>query len=209
MIHLCLPLLSKAANHSYIHSNHIGKLLQKLSKNKYTAIVSSPLHTTMSSSDKTKISTSIPTFNGTNYCEWADAIKSFMWYSGVWFLIEGYGSDATAKVAGIACPTLANTTPNNAAEIASWDEKNNKALGTIMMYMAANLKRHVTDKYTALAAWTTLKDKYEKPRVVGTFVTFQKLFNAALLDRSAFGPQIDSMIESSTQVNNAGIKVSE
>lgn len=154
----------------------------------------------MSSSDKTKISTSIPTFNGTNYREWADAVKSFMRYSGVWFLIEGYGSDATATQPGMPRPTLTTTTPNNAAEIASWDEKNDKALGMIMMYVAANLKHHVTDKFTALAAWTTLKEEYEKPGAVGAFIAFQKLFNAALSDRSALGPQIDSMIEASVQV---------
>lgn len=163
----------------------------------------------MSSSDKTKISTSIPTFNGTNYREWADAVKSFMRYSGVWFLIEGYGSDSTSKVPGMARPTLTTTTPNNAAEIASWDEKNDKALGTIMIYVAANLKHHVTDKYMALEAWTTLQTEYEKPEAVGAFVAFQKLFNAVLSDRSALGPQIDSMIEASTQVNNAGIAVTE
>lgn len=42
---------------------------------------------------------------------------------------------------------------------------------------------------------------------MGAFVAFQKLFNTTLSNTSALGPQIDSMIEAASQVNNTGIEV--
>jgi hypothetical protein len=94
-----------------------------------------------------------------------------MWYNSVWFLIEGYGSIATTKQPGMPCPTLA-TNSSNAAEVAAWDKKNDKALGTILLYVAPNLKHHIDKAYTALEAWNTLAAEYKKPRAVGTFIAF-------------------------------------
>jgi hypothetical protein len=162
----------------------------KRSRNQFLALVYSSLPMTMastSSSDRTKLSTTMPIFNGLNYCEWADAIKSFMRYNSVWFLIEGYGSNATTKQPGMPQPMLA-TNSSNAAEVVAWDKKNNKALGTILLYVAPNLKHHVDKAYTALEAWNTLAVEYKKPGAVGAFVAFQKLFNAQLSDSSALGP---------------------
>jgi hypothetical protein len=48
-------------------------------------------------------------------------------------------------------PMLA-TNSSNAAEVAAWDKNNNKALGTILLYVALNLKHHVDKAYTALEA---------------------------------------------------------
>jgi hypothetical protein len=88
-------------------------------------------------------------FNGLNYREWADAIKFFMRYNSVWFLIEDYGSTATTKQPSMPHPTLA-TNSSNAAEVAAWDEKNDKALGMTLLYVAPNLKHHVDKTYMAL-----------------------------------------------------------
>ena len=168
--------------------------------------------TSTSSSDKTKVRAEIPTFNGTNYQEWADAIRGFMRYGGVWFLIEGYGSTTGNVQPGTARPTLVPPAGNNlgnATEVAAWDQANDKALGIIQLYTAANLKHHINSKQTAAEAWKELKDTYEKPGAVGAFVAFQKMFNAHLSDQSALAPQIDSIIEHAARVNNAGITVSE
>ncbi|EKM51135.1 uncharacterized protein PHACADRAFT_199968 [Phanerochaete carnosa HHB-10118-sp] len=139
-----------------------------------------------SSSDPTKLATStIPQFDGTNYKKWSDAIQAFLRYQGVWYLIQGYGSTVTVPVPGLARP------------IPATDEKNDKVLGIIQLYVAQNLCHLVDDKFSALDAWTAAKAGYEKPGVVGTFVAFQKLFNAQLSDSSALGPQLDVLTEQS------------
>lgn len=164
-----------------------------------------------SSSDPTKLATStIPLFNGSNYKQWSDAIRAFLRFSGVWFLIQGYGSTIAQAQPGMARPTV-GTTPTTAelAAQASWDEKNDKALGIIQLYVAQHLRHHVDDKTTALDAWNAIKDGYEKPGAVGAFVAFQKLFNAQLSDASPLGPQIDALLKAANQVNAAGIDVKE
>lgn len=125
-------------------------------------------------SDPFKVTTStIPQLDGTNYTQWATAVRSFMRYSGVWHLIEGYGSTGTTPQPGTPRPAA-----TAAEEQAKWDEKNDKALGVIQMYTKHNLQHLIADKYTAFEAWTTLKTQYEKPGAVGAFVAFQNLFNA-------------------------------
>ena len=161
-----------------------------------------------SSSDRTKLfSSKIPDLNGTNCRAWADAVKAFARYNGVWFLIEGYGTTATTQVVGMARPTPVVPDPNatppvqgNAAEVAAWDQANDKLLGIIQMYIAANLQHHVKDLYTALEAWNALKGVYSTPGAVGAFVEFQKLFNTQLKDTAPLGPQIDAMIEAAAHV---------
>jgi ribosomal protein L44E len=101
------------------------------------------------------------------------------------------------------------TNSSNAAEVTALDEKNDKALDMILLYVAPNLKHHVDKAYTALEAWNTLAAQYKKPGAIGVFVAFQKLFNAQLSDGSALELQINAMIEAANQVNNAGIEVKE
>ncbi|EKM51288.1 uncharacterized protein PHACADRAFT_103520 [Phanerochaete carnosa HHB-10118-sp] len=126
-----------------------------------------------SSFDPTKLATStISQFDGTNYKKWSDVIRAFLRYQGVWYLIQGYGSTATVPVPGLARPIAATDTPT-ATEIAAqaaWDEKNDKALGIIQLYVAQNLRHLVDDKFLALDAWTAIKAGYEKPGAVGAFV---------------------------------------
>ena len=86
-----------------------------------------------SSSDLTKLTTVIiPKFDRTNYKVWADALRSFLWYQGLQFLIEGYSSTANQKLPGLSRPTLsATSTPAEITSQAAWDEKNDKALSSI------------------------------------------------------------------------------
>lgn len=162
-----------------------------------------------SSSDPSKLSTVIvPMFDGLNYKKWSDSLRSFLRYNGLWFLIEGYGSNATTKTAGMARPTVGQTaTAEELAAQAAWDEKNDKALGALQLYVAQNLRHLVDNEYTVLAAWTTIKNQYEKPGAVGAFVAFQQLFNTVLSDSASLGPQIDAVVEKSAMVNAAGIEI--
>ena len=127
-----------------------------------------------SSSDLTKLMTAvIPKFDGTNYKVWPNALRSFLQYQGLWFLIEGYGSTAQQALSGMARPTL-SATPT-LAEImaqAAWDEKNDKALGSIQLYVAQNLRHMVDGEYLAATTWKKIVDEYKKPRVVGAFMAF-------------------------------------
>ena len=96
-------------------------------------------------SDPTKLAMStIPTFNGINYKVQADALRSFLQYNGLWFLIEGYSSATGQKLPGMPHPTVsAMPTPTEIMAQATWDEKNNKVLGAIQLYVVQNLRHMV------------------------------------------------------------------
>lgn len=163
------------------------------------------------SSDPTKlVMSTIPTFNGTNYKVWADALRSFLRYNGLWFLIEGYGSTAATPQPGMTRPPLSATpTAVETVAQAAWDEKNDKALGAIQLYVAQNLRHMVDNEYLAATAWKKITDEYAKPGVVGAYVAFQQFIGTQLSNASGLGPQIDAIIEKATQVNAAGIVLSE
>ena len=64
----------------------------------------------LSSSDLTKLTMAvILKFDGTNYKVWADALRSFLWYQGLWFLIQGYGSTTQQALPGMPRPMLSAT----------------------------------------------------------------------------------------------------
>ena len=122
-------------------------------------------------SDKEK---KLPTLTGENYREWADAMKGFLMFNGCWYLIEDYGATGGTgfpRPQAGAAPEL----------IAAWDEKNEKAMGSMLMFVSANLKHHLTPYRFAFQAWAKLKAEYESPGAVGAFVNFQALFNSRLI----------------------------
>ena len=162
-------------------------------------------------SDLIKLATStILKFDSTNYKVWADSLCSFLRYNGFWFLIEGYGSTAGQKVPSLTHPTLSATpTATEIAAQAVWDEKNNKVLSSIQLYIAQNLCHMVDNEYLAATAWKKIADEYDKPGVVGAFVVFQQFIGLHMSDASALGPQIDSIIEKAAQVNAVGIELKE
>ena len=70
-------------------------------------------------------------------------------------------------------PTLSATpTPAEITAQAAWDEKNDKALSSIQLYIMQNLRHMVDREYLAATTWKKIADEYKKPRVVGTFVVF-------------------------------------
>ena len=162
-------------------------------------------------SDPTKLATStIPKFDSTNYKVWTDSLRSFLRYNGLWFLIEGYSSAISQKQSGMSRPTVSTTpTPTEITAQATWDEKNDKVLGSIQLYVAQNLHHMVDNEYLTAIAWKKITDEYEKPRVVGAFVAFQQFIGLHMSDALALGPQIDSIIEKAVQVNTAGIELKE
>ena len=70
-------------------------------------------------------------------------------------------------------PTLSTTpTPAEITAQAAWDEKNDKALGSIQLYVVQNLRHMMDGEYLAATAWKKIADEYKKPGVVGAFVVF-------------------------------------
>lgn len=155
-----------------------------------------------------KISEKLLLFNNTNYQEWANILKGFIYFFGIWFIIKGYSSTTMAPISSLFWLSLI-TSPDNSDKIATWNDKNDKTLNLIQMHIASNLKHYINNANDTSVAWKTLTDVYKKPRAVSAYIAFQKLFNTALTDIKALMPQINAMIKACAHVNDAGIIVSK
>src|SRR5688572_19171463 len=148
--------------------------------------------------DPAKISTStIPIFDGSNYQAWYNSLRGIFRLSGVWDIVE----------ANNGVPTLRPT--SGADEQSAWDEKNNKALGYMSVYMNPSLQHLIGDESVAATVWKNIKDKYGKPGGVGAFVYFQQLFRTTLNDSKPLRPQITELEAARQRTTNAGIKVDD
>ena len=105
--------------------------------------------------------------------------------------------------------TSTTPTPAELQAQAAWDEKNNKALGAIELYIAQDLRHLIDGEFLAAITWKKIMDEYVKPGVMGVYVAFQQFINTQISDVSGLSPQIDSIIEKAVQVNKAGIVISE
>lgn len=152
------------------------------------------------SSDPTKLAmTNLIQFDGTNWNEFAPPMKAYMQYQGVWLLVKGYGTNA-----GLSRP------PDSKAEDqAKWDEKNDKALGILYLYIRPHLLHIIDGKASIADAWKELEDTFKKPGAVGAFVYFQQLFNMVLDEHKALRPQLDAMQQFATRVTSDGITIAE
>ena len=131
------------------------------------------------SSDASGPKINLVTLDGTNWNRFETPMKSYLRYHGCWFLIEEYGytPGGTTPPTGTLRPTPSNT---NAEEVAKWDEKNDRAIGLILLHLAEHIMHTVAHLSTAKAIWDELKRVYAKPGSVGAFVHFQQLFNSTL-----------------------------
>ena len=100
----------------------------------------------MSSDSGPKIN--LVTLDGTNWNRFETPMKSYLRYHGCWFLIEEYGyvSGGTTAPVGTPRPT---PTANNADEVAKWDEKNDRAVGLILLHLAEHILHTVSSLNTA------------------------------------------------------------
>ena len=160
------------------------------------------------SSDASGPKINLVTLDGTNWNRFETPMKSYLRSHGCWFLIEEYGYTPrwTTPPTGTLRPTPSNT---NAEEVAKWDEKNDRAIGLILLHLAEHIMHTVAHLSTAKAIWDELKRVYAKPGSVGAFVHFQQLFNSTLSDKSPLRPQLDAIQEFANRVKNDGIDVKD
>lgn len=126
----------------------------------------------------------------------------FRW-SGSWNIVEGNSGTPLPR------PTAAATGEDLPTIQAAWDEKNDKALGLMTIYISSSLQFLIGNTTTAAAAWKAIKDQYAKPGAVGAFVYFQQLFNTRFDDAQPLCPQITALEEIRSRTVDAGIAISD
>ncbi|KAF5367460.1 hypothetical protein D9758_003824 [Tetrapyrgos nigripes] len=96
--------------------------------------------------------TTVPVFSGADFNIWANILLSWLQATG---LSSVLGSDR----------------PSDAT--ANWDEKNDKAIGSIKLRLSPAIRQKTLGMTSAKEIWTTLKNTYGKPGVSAVYTDFK------------------------------------
>ncbi|KAF5364794.1 hypothetical protein D9758_009329 [Tetrapyrgos nigripes] len=122
--------------------------------------------------------TTVPVFSGVDFNIWANILLSWLQATG---LSSVLGSDrpSDAEVSTVS-PLSAEDTAAQAEAItaalkkqADWDEKNDKAIGSIKLRLSPAIRQKTLGMTSAKEIWTTLKTTYGKPGVSAVYTDFK------------------------------------
>ncbi|KAF5359931.1 hypothetical protein D9758_013958 [Tetrapyrgos nigripes] len=123
--------------------------------------------------------TTVPVFAGVDFNIWADILLSWLQATGLSSVLgSDRPSDATMSTVS---PLSAEDTAAQAEAItaalkkqANWDEKNDKAIGSIKLRLSPAIRQKTLGMTSAKEIWTTLKTAYGKPGVSAVYTDFKR-----------------------------------
>ncbi|KAF5336747.1 hypothetical protein D9758_016265 [Tetrapyrgos nigripes] len=123
--------------------------------------------------------TTVPVFAGVDFNIWADILLSWLQATGLSSVLSS-DRPSDAEVSTVS-PLSAEDTAAQAEAIttalkkqADWDEKNDKAIGSIKLRLSPPIRQKVLSLTSAKEIWTTLKKTYGKPGVSAVYTDFKR-----------------------------------
>ncbi|KIK13984.1 hypothetical protein PISMIDRAFT_17611 [Pisolithus microcarpus 441] len=110
----------------------------------------------MADQKETSTSKNIPCLNGSNYASWKAMIKGYFMTLDVWGVVNGT----------IALPGGPD------AAIAAWHTKNQRGMGTILLYCDPVISVSLDSKSTAKEMWDHLATTYGAPTAMSAYTDF-------------------------------------
>ncbi|KAF5358761.1 hypothetical protein D9758_008551 [Tetrapyrgos nigripes] len=123
--------------------------------------------------------TTVPVFAGVDFNIWADILLAWLQATGLSSVLSSdRPSDAEVSTVSplSAEDTAAQTEAITAArkKQADWDEKNDKAIGSIKLCLSPPVRQKTLGMTTAKAIWVFLKKTYGKPGVSAIYTDFKR-----------------------------------
>ncbi|KAF5372250.1 hypothetical protein D9758_004984 [Tetrapyrgos nigripes] len=122
--------------------------------------------------------TTVPVFAGIDFNIWADILLSWLQATGLSSVLSS-DRPSDAEVSTVS-PLSTEDTAAQAEAItaalkkqADWDEKNDKAIGSIKLRLSAAVRQKVLGMTSAKEIWTFLKKTYGKPGVSAIYTNFK------------------------------------
>ena len=128
----------------------------------------------------------VPVFDGTNYQQWVAAMQSFLMSQEQWKCVKP-GADVPDEV-------KVEDSVMNAAEIASWLEDAEKAMGNICLCLHHTIGYQFNSEESPAALWQTLKKKYGAPGMPTAFKEFKGIMDTIIPNNSDPNPAIDKIL---------------
>jgi hypothetical protein len=163
------------------------------------------------------LSASLPSFDGTNYQQWANRIEAYLQTQELWEYVNGNeiqpeipekpinpvreededGKETTAYRRKVQKYDEAVTAYNTAVTTAKpWLKANTKALGIISLKLVDKLQ--YLKKPMARDTWLVLKEQFDQQGPAATFIDFKAVINFKFDDRKDLSVQI---VELNTKIN--------
>ncbi|KAF5366252.1 hypothetical protein D9758_005814 [Tetrapyrgos nigripes] len=123
--------------------------------------------------------TTVPVFAGVDFNIWADILLAWLQATGLSSVLSSdRPNDAEVSTAS---PLSAEDAAAQAEAItaaqkkqADWDEKNDKAMGSIKLHLSPPVRQKTLGMTTAKAIWVFLKKTYGKPGVSAIYTDFKR-----------------------------------
>ncbi|KIK14736.1 hypothetical protein PISMIDRAFT_17101 [Pisolithus microcarpus 441] len=128
----------------------------------------------MTDQKETSASKNIPRLNGSNYASWKAMIKGYFMTLDVWGVVEGT----------ITLPSGPD------AAIAAWHTKNQRGMGTILLYCDPVISVSLDSKNTAKEMWDHLATTYGAPMAVSAYTDFLHLIKLRINPSDDLGSKL-------------------
>jgi hypothetical protein len=174
------------------------------------------------------LSASLPSFDGTNYQQWANRIEAYLQTQELWEYVNGNeiqpeipekptipvreldedGKETSAYKRKVQKYDEEVTAYNTAlTTIKPWLKANTKALGIISLKLVDKLQ--CLKKSTAQDTWLVLKEQFDQQGPATTFVDFKAVINFKFDDRKDLSVQIAELNMKINQLASRGFHLDD
>ncbi|KAF5317896.1 hypothetical protein D9758_017804 [Tetrapyrgos nigripes] len=166
--------------------------------------------TILSKMSSNVLMTTVPVFTGVDFNIWADILLSWLQATGLSSVLSAdRPSDAEVSTAS---PLSAEDAAAQAEAItaaqkkqADWDEKNDKAIGSIRLRLSQALREKTFGITSAKKLWATLKETYGKPGASAVYTDFKRATSITIPNDAHPGAAIELIRMHFDRVSTAGI----
>jgi hypothetical protein len=132
----------------------------------------------------------IPVFRGDKYNQWATAMKNHLQSMTLWNLVNKKEDEPVAD-------TDATKNADLAKRKADWNDKNQKAIGTIRLRCSDSIQSWIDSKNIdkAFEVWDALKGEYEQLSIATGYEHFVKAMSVHLSPHKDPTPEIYTMLD--------------
>jgi hypothetical protein len=146
-----------------------------------------------------QLSTFVPVLDGSNYQQWAAAMQSYLMAQGLWRCTK---SGVTPPSVGTSTEevevkdskgkgtTIEVTKITNQNEVEKWYKASEKAIGSIHLRLAENIRLQFDDITIPATLWKKLQEMYRKPGMSCAFTEFKAVMDTVIPNRVDPGPAL-------------------
>jgi hypothetical protein len=136
----------------------------------------------------------VPILDGTNYRQWAVAMKALIMSTGMWAYVQGNIDRESLPEKKEEREKLSETRRNEIlAAQAAWDKDDGMVIGQIMLRLSPTVQQNHTTYLTSFSLWNALEGSYGKVMASTVFRDFKECLTARISTTADHNIYFDKM----------------